>query len=78
MIMKLKKGISFPEFLQQVKQCKDEVYFETTEGDSLNLKSVLSSYIFITLMLEPDLIEDGSIRCKNKNDYLLLNDFLHS
>lgn len=31
--MKLKNGISYLEFTEQVKQCKADVYFDSKEGD---------------------------------------------
>ena len=44
--MKLKENIDFIDFIKKIKTCKGDVYFCTLEGDRLNLKSVLSQYIF--------------------------------
>lgn len=76
--MKLKQGISLPAFLDQVKECQGEVYFKTNEGDCLNLKSVLTTYIFVTLMMEPEVLENGWITCEDMADYRILNTYLIS
>ena len=47
--MKLKENADLPAFLSQVKKCGGDVFLETQEGDSLNLKSTLSQYIFVSL-----------------------------
>ena len=51
--MKLKKDANLPDFLRTVAQCKDDVYFKTTQGDVLNLKSELSKYIFLAAAASP-------------------------
>lgn len=50
--MKLKENADLPAFLRQVKKCGGDVFLETQEGDSLNLKSTLSQYIFVSLAPE--------------------------
>ena len=71
--MKLKKEISLTSFLQKVKDCRGEVTFQT---DSLNLKSVLTGYIFVALMMSPEVLEEGWITCEEKEDYDILNEYL--
>ena len=41
--MKLKQNIDVNAFLEAAKKCDNEVFFQTTEGDILNLKSLLSA-----------------------------------
>lgn len=74
--MKLKKEISLTSFLQKVKDCRGEVTFQTEEGDSLNLKSVLTGYIFVALMMSPEVLDEGWITCEEKEDYDILNEYL--
>lgn len=74
--MHFKGKIGITDFLKQVKKCSADVYFETTDGDSLVLTSTLSQYIFGTLAAQPDILAKGTIRCKNEEDYELLKDFL--
>ena len=69
--MKLKKEISLTSFLQKVKDCRGEITFQTEEGDSLNLKSVLSQYLFVVLAEQSDVWEHGSIRCAEEDEDLL-------
>ena len=47
--MLLRQDIDTIKFLQKVKTCHDEVIFETTEGDRLNLTSTLSQYVFCSI-----------------------------
>ena len=52
--MLLRQDIDIIKFLQQVKRCRDEVLFETTEGDRLNLTSTLSQYVFCSIASHPE------------------------
>ena len=45
--MKLKADVSLPEFLRKANLCEGDVFFETPEGDCLNIKSQLSKYVFL-------------------------------
>ena len=74
--MTLKEPYNIPAFLNQVKSCNGEVTFTTDEGDILNLKSILSTYIFATLIGNPELIRNGQIFCTEENDYKLLASYL--
>lgn len=62
--MKLKENINLVDFLKQVKKCKYDVYLETDEEDKLNLKSVLSQYLFIVLVEQKDIWEHSRILCE--------------
>ena len=53
--MKIKKDIDMLEFLKALKKCSGNVFFETSEGDCLALKSTLSQYIFCSIANEPEL-----------------------
>ena len=75
--MLLKQDIDIIKFLQQVKTCHDEVIFETTEGDRLNLTSTLSQYVFCSIASHPDCWADSTITCKTPEDYVLLADYLY-
>ena len=46
------------------------------DRDSLNLKSVLTGYIFVALMMSPEVLEEGWITCEEKEDYDILNEYL--
>ncbi len=74
--MLLRQDIDTIKFLQKVKTCHDEMIFETTEGDRLNLTSTLSQYVFCSIAGHPDCWVNSTITCKDENDYQLLADFL--
>ena len=60
-MMKLKNNIDLVAFLQAVRSCREDVYFCTREGDRIDLKSVLSEYVFSSLTVQPRLLETGWI-----------------
>ncbi len=77
MNMKLKKDANITQFLLSIKHCEDDVFYESTEGDILNLTSTLSQYVFCSIASHPELWENGRIRCKNEADYQVLEQFLY-
>lgn len=74
--MLLKKGVDFNNFLLEVKQCDGEVLFETDEGDSLNLKSILSQYLFTVITADDNFLLQGHVVCSDESDYVILNQYL--
>lgn len=74
--MRIKENVNLVDFLKVVKTCKDEVYFETTEGDSLALRSQLCQFVFCSLYKRPEILYSGNVRFKNLNDMVLLEEFL--
>ncbi len=74
--MKIKEGIDITAFLDTVKECKGSVYFKTIEGDQLNLKSLLSQYILISIIDNAELAGNGVIDCSQKEDFSLLKEFV--
>lgn len=74
--MKLKPKIDLVDFLNSVQDCKNDVYFNSADGDQLNLKSLLSQYIFTSVKDNHQLIKTGEIVCKNEQDCELLCKYL--
>ena len=74
--MYLNKNINYRLFLQTVQDCKGNVSYVTTEGDQLNLKSELCKYLFISATSATGLLEHGQVICSDKNDYIILSEFL--
>lgn len=74
--MRLKTDIDITQFLSQVKKCSRDIYYETTEGDLLNLSSALSQYVFCSIANKPKYWKTGTVRCKDKADYQLLSTYL--
>lgn len=76
--MKPKTDIKLVDFLKAAKTCNGEVYYKTTEGDVLNLKSQLSQYIFLAALAsgKDNPLPNGEIFCDDEADYQLLSGFL--
>ena len=74
--MHLKSDADITKFLLSIKHCEDAVYYESNEGDILNLASTLSQYVFCSIANRPDLWSNGIIRCDNEKDYQVLEAFL--
>lgn len=77
--MKLYSDIDIVVFLNDVKKCKNEVFFETDEGDKLNLKSALSQYVFFVADNNFKIIEKGQLMFEDEDlgilkKYLSYND----
>ncbi len=73
---KLKKDADLAKFLIAVKSCKNDVFFDSNEGDVLNLASTLSQYVFCSIAGQESILENGTIRCNNDADYTVLANFL--
>ncbi|MDE5589095.1 MAG: hypothetical protein K2J60_08125 [Acetatifactor sp.] len=73
--MKLKPNVNVPDFLQAVQACIDEVFFITSEGDHLNLKSALSQFIFAAVIAGRLQKLDGCITAQNPQDEALLRQY---
>lgn len=52
--------------------CENEVYFESTEGDRIALKSTLGQYLFFTIIRNADLLANSYIHCTGEHDKTLL------
>lgn len=73
--MKLNPAVNIPDFLQAVQSCKGEVCFVTEEEDILNLKSVLSQFVFAAVIAGKLKNMEGFITVQDPHDKILLRDF---
>ena len=73
--MRLKNDVNLVDFLNQVQKCKYDVYMETVEEDKLNLKSVLSQYLFVVLVEQKDVWDYRRITYEEA-DREILDDYL--
>lgn len=64
--------IDLKRFLEDVKKCEYEVFFETTEGDKLALHSALSQFILYSICNQPQLSAGALIRCFGEHDREIL------
>lgn len=74
--MKIRKNIDVTVFLNSVKKCEGNVYFKTIEGDQLNLKSLLSQYILVSIIHNEELMRNGIVDFSKESDMALLQPFL--
>ena len=58
--MHLKSDADITKFLLTVKHCQSDVFYESDEGDVLNLASTLSQYVFCSIASQPDLWRRGT------------------
>ena len=73
--MQLKPEIDLPAFLKAIQKCAGDVFFETAQGDRLDLKSILSQFVF-TAAVAARLSEAPGQICCDGQDLPLLRDFL--
>ena len=64
--------IDLKKFLEDVKKCENEVFFESTEGDKLALHSALSQFILYSICNQPQLSANALIRCFGEHDREIL------
>ena len=65
-------NIDFDKFIEAVDQCKGNVYLETEDGDSLNLKSKLCQMLGLSAIFSSAEVSEATIRCENAEDETLL------
>ena len=74
--MKLREDTDLIGFIKTIKKCRQDVFFCTTEGDRLNLKSTLTQYLFSTLSSNGEFLQSGNIECGESSDYQMLETYL--
>lgn len=74
--MKLKKNVDIAALLDVARQCDGDVFLHSEENDILNLKSLLSQYVAMSMVYKPSLFENAIIVCTQDSDYEKLSDFL--
>ncbi|MCD8190087.1 MAG: hypothetical protein LUD78_07690 [Clostridiales bacterium] len=65
---RLKEGINISELLKDAQKCKHDVYLETDDGDSLNLKSTLSQYVLVVLAGNKDVFRATELVCAPEDE----------
>ena len=70
--MRLKKEVNLAELMGAVRQCGKDVWFDTPEGDHLNLKSALSQFVFVVAVGGKGYALTGEILCSPEDRERLL------
>lgn len=60
--------VDFDDLISVIDSCKGNVYLETEDSDSLNLKSKLSQMLGISTILSNTEISEAWVRCENPDD----------
>lgn len=71
----LKPKINIVTFLHTVDFCEEAVFFESRDGDRLDLKSQLCKYMFLTVGLDSQYLKTCWISC-SVSDAARLSDFI--
>lgn len=64
--------IDLKTFIEDVRKCENEVFFESAEGDKLSLHSALCQFILYSICSQPQLIKGAVIRCFGEHDRQIL------
>ncbi len=64
--------VNFEDFIKVVDCCKGNVYLETADGDSLNLKSKLCQILGLSTILSSAEVAEAWVRCENQDDETLI------
>lgn len=72
----LKTNIDLKELFNCVRKCNSDVFFQTQDGDNLNLKSELSHYVLMIVANNNDFFLKGHIHCEDAADYEVLKDYV--
>lgn len=74
--MKLKENVNITAFLQALQRCEADVLFVTDEDDHLNLRSMLSQFVFTAVIAGAINQPKGRIELRQSTDLELLRDYL--
>ena len=73
---KLRKNIDINKFTEAAGKCEGDVFLHTSEGDILNLKSLLSRYALMSIMGNNHVLQNAKVVCVQEENYQKLADFL--
>lgn len=60
--------VDISEFIHALDGCEGDVYLETAEGDSINLRSRLSQLLGLAEIIKGGLVTNAKLRCENPED----------
>ena len=65
-------NVDLEDLVKVIDKCKGDVYLETSDGDSLNLKSRLCQMLGLTTTLSNTEVNEAWVRCTNPQDETML------
>lgn len=63
------------QFLEDVQNCENEVWFETAQGDQLSLKSTLCQFILMSLSEHPESLSEAKVKGVGAHDREILSPY---
>ena len=76
-VHRLRGDIDVVDFLNTISgACKGEVWFDTDQGDAIELKSELSRYVFLTMCEQDGFLRMGTLTFAEPRDAEALKRFL--
>ena len=67
--MHLKENVKLAELINKAKMCSGDVFYKTTEGDVLNLKSFLTQMLLQSIAnSDSSILVSGQVICDEKED----------
>lgn len=73
--MKIREDADLVALLKKVQICHGDVFLNTSDGDHLNLKSVLTQYVFVLLGEKREMLKESYIEC-SREDAMILDEYL--
>lgn len=74
--MRLKANIDIGNFGKAAGKCSGDVFLQTSDGNILNIKSLLTQYALISIMGSNHVLKNAQVVCVQEDDYQKLADFL--
>ena len=65
-------NVDFEDLIKVIDKCTGDVYLETADGDSLNLKSRLCQMLGLSTIFANTEVEEAWVRCTNQDDETML------
>ena len=69
---KLKTGLECAQFMRAVDRCRGKVLLKTARGDTLDLKSDLSRFVFVSAFVNTNLMLNATLELTEPQDYAAL------
>ena len=63
------------QFLEDVQNCENEVWFEAAQGDQLSLKSTLCQFILMSLSEHPESLSGAKVKGVGAHDREILSTY---
>lgn len=74
--MYLKDNVKLAELINKAKLCRGDVFYKTTEGDVLNLKSFLTQMLLQSIASsDSSILVGGQVLCDQEEEYVHFTEY---